>query len=710
MGGLKIAISVGGWGNQFWTAVRSGSASLWDAERGRVLLWVPVLIGVGIGIYFSRSDEPQWPAPVAGFVIVIAAAVTWRRIWARYVFMAVALVLLGFLAAMWRTATVATPVVHVKLPPANIEARVDTIDRFADRQHRLLLTVESIDRLAPEQTPVRVRVTVRSAIPDLKAGDRISTRVLLWPPSPPTMPGDFDFGRQLYFERIGALGVVIAPITVRPENADSDSLGDRLAQTIEGWRQSISKRITTALPGVTGAVADALVTGYRAAIPDSVNDDMRKSGLFHILSISGLHMTMVAGIIFFTTRALLAFWETAALRYPIKKWAAVMAGIGTFFYLGISDGSVPAERSFLMTALVLLAIVLDRFPLSLRFVAVAATVVLLLLPDALLNVSFQMSFAAVTALIAVFGDLKHWRRDKERPQFFLWKPMLYVAGLVASTIVAELAIAAAALYHFNDMPLFGVVANVIAVPLSGVVIMPALVLGVVLMPLGLEHWPLQLAGFGIEIMLAIASWVAHTLDVSFRVPAFSNAAFVTLIFGGLWLLLWRTAWRFLGLAAIAVGMWLTTQHDIPDVFIGDEIGVVAVKAPDGQYWMPPGRKGAWERDRLAQREQSDIQRWDWSGKTSPGPWLRCDALGCLYRPNDALTIAIVRDMAAFAEDCSDADIVIADVYPPRSCQPRHAVIGPRDRRRNGAHIVRIQQGDIHITTVGERRNNRPWGR
>jgi competence protein ComEC len=276
------------------------------------------------------------------------------------------------------------------------------------RGQRILLGEPLIEALAPEATPVRVRVTVRRAVPDLGPGDLLRVRAVLMPPSAPAAPGDFDYARHAFFERLGAVGYALGD-PERIAAADGFTLAHQLARI----RQHIAGEINAALPGTTGAVANALLTGLRAAIPDAVWLDMQASGLAHLLAISGLHLGLVAGALFFAVRIGIALAPPLALRLPGKKVAGAIALVGAFGYLLISGAPVPTQRALIMTGVALVAVMVDRNPFSMRLIAFAALLVLLLQPESLLGASFQMSFAAVVALIAAY-ETGIGRRPKRR--------------------------------------------------------------------------------------------------------------------------------------------------------------------------------------------------------------------------------------------------------------------------------------------------------
>src|ERR1700704_850370 len=222
----------------------------------------------------------------------------------------------------------------------------------------------------------------------------------LQPPLAPMRPGSYDFGRDMYFQGIGASGFAMGAIKTS-EPPQSGGLALRYAAFMQGMRDAIDGRIRTALDGDRRAIATALLTGRRDAITAPVNDAMFISGLGHVLSISGYHMAVVAGVVFFAVRALLALIPALTVGFPIKKWSAAAALGAAAFYLLLSGAEVATQRSFFMTAVVLIAVMVDRRAVTFRTLAVAAMIVLALAPEALVHPSFQMSFAATLGLVAL---------------------------------------------------------------------------------------------------------------------------------------------------------------------------------------------------------------------------------------------------------------------------------------------------------------------
>jgi competence protein ComEC len=321
---------------------------------------------------------------------------------------------------------------------------------------------------------------------------------MLYPVPAQILPGGRDFQRELYFAEIGGVGYTFgaAHRTTEPEAV---GMGGGWREDLRQLRTDISRRISAVLPGSTGGVASALITGKRGAIAEEVKQAFRDSGLSHLLAIAGLHLGLVGAFVFFAVRSGLALIPPIALRYPIKKLAAGVTLLVLACYLLLSGAAIPTQRAFVMNGLVFGAIIIDRLRISMRVCAIAAAVVLVIEPASLVGVSFQMSFGAVVALIAVYetygarlGRLLHSRSISGRI-------LGYCGGVVVTTVVATLGTYPFSIYHFHHLALYSPLANVIAVPLSAMWTLPWGVVTCLLMPLGLE-W-LAPMGWGIDITM-----------------------------------------------------------------------------------------------------------------------------------------------------------------------------------------------------------------
>jgi competence protein ComEC len=402
----------------------------------------------------------------------------------------------------------------------------------------------------------------------------------------------------------------------------------------------------------------------------------------------------------------MALFPAFALRRPTKKIAAFTALVVALIYPLMTGATVPTQRAFIMTALMLIAVMPDRNPFSMRLVAFAAFMVLLAQPESLIGASFQMSFAAVIALIAVYET--GFGRPPAGAGGLDWWLLMYVAGVVLTTIIASAATAPLGIYHFGRLPTFSILANVVAVPLTAFWIMPAGLVGMFLMPLGLAAWCLAFMGIGIEMMLAVAAWTADIPGAVLSVPRPPLATLVLVLLGGLWLALWKTGWRRLGLVPVLIGILLALVRRQPDMLIDARGMIIAARMEGRSLALSSWKKDSWV-----------TKGWlRGAGETEAAPWpkpfevgtpdLRCDELGCIYRRN-GMSVALNRRASALPEDCLRNDLVIS--YPRiDACAGDTPLISPRALRASGGLALWIGPDRISQTSVREIRGDRPWTR
>lgn len=686
------------------------------ADAGRLALWTPVAVGCGVAAYFSlKSEPPAWLDPV----LLACAAVSWMRAGrtprGAAALRALALVLIGFAAADLRQTAVDAPVLSRDLRYVEVTGRLAEVETGPSRR-RLTLDLDSIGGLAAAQTPARARVTWRGKAFNVAPGDRVRLRAVLQPPPEPVAPGAYDFARDLYFQRIGAVGYAVSA----PEKiaGPAPPIGARIAAAVDRARVTLAARVMAAAPGPGGAVAAALVTGEREQIPKAAEDALRDSGLAHLLAISGLHMGLVAGILFFTIRGLLALWERVALTRPVKKWAAGAALLGAAGYLALSGAGWSAQRAFIMTAIVFAAVLADRQAFTLRNVAVAATALLLVTPEALLHAGFQMSFAAVTALVAFY----EWLRARtahdvvERPNAPV-RIVRYVLALAATSLIAGWATGAFAMFHFNRLALWGLPANLAAMPVMAFWIMPAAVLGVALSPFGLDAPAWTLTATGVDVVIRVADTVSHAPHAVAHVASFPVAALALAVLGGLWLCLNRARWRVLGFVGLVLGAVLAQTGRPPDVFVDRDARNVAIRAAAPQE---AGSVGAPYAVLSARRSKFAVNAWLRSAGLDPEsrpPTFSgagaCDAAGCVVRAAAGQVVAVSEDPSGLDQDCARADLVIALYGTPawreRACAA--ALIDAQAVRNEGAAAAWLSpDGGVRIETANTRRGRRPWVR
>jgi len=685
-----------------WLASLAGQAGGWlAAERERWALWIPVAFGCGIGLYFGLDQEPPVWAGLAALGVATALGILGRRHQA-LVILAVGLASLaaGVATAQWHARISAAPVLERPIASAELHGTIAAVEVMESGQ-RLLLEQVWIRGVTAERTPARVRVRLMRDSP-VRPGERVALRASLSPPMAPAAPGAYDFQLQAWFMRIGAVGYAFsAPRVLAPAAPEAG-----WTVTLERLRHAATERIMGAIPGPAGAVAAALITGQMSAIPRPTVEAMRDSGLAHLLSISGLHLALVGGIVFAALRFGFALVPPLALRFPVKKWSAVVAWIATSFYTLFAGASVPTQRSWVMLSIVFLAVLLDRSALSMRLVAWAGVVVLAIAPESLLGPSFQMSFAAVVALIAAYEAAAPAMMRLRARAGAVRKAALNLGSIALTSVVAGLATAPFALYHFNRFTLYALAANMIAVPLTGVWVMPWAVLAMVLMPFGLDGPALAAMGWGVEGIIAVAEWVAGWDGAVAVLPAMPAWGVIAVALGGLWLCIWRQRWRLAGLAPIAIGLASLLLVRGPDVLVSGDGELVALRNAAGRLELS-GKASRIVRETWLRRD-GQLEATPDRGITEDAAQTACDSLGCTLTLRGQV-VAVVRDPAALAEDCAIATVVVASFPVRRRCGSARLVIDRFSLWREGAHALWIEaDGAVRVETVRGARGVRPW--
>lgn len=680
-----------------------------DAERGRWMLWLPVALGLGIAIYYELPSEPAlWvgPALAAGFLLIAVFAPSGSVARALAIGAVAASAGLGLVA--WRTASLAAPTLTRPLFSLNVEGRVADIQRLPEGVRVVLEAVRLRGHGVPppEMMPARVRVTLNRGAPPLVIGDRVLVLANLSPPAGPAVPGAFDFQRVAWYQQLGAVGYALAPATVIERGRP-----DGLVRTIDSLRADLAARILHVLPGPAGGVVASLLVGEQTAVDKDVAQAMRDSGLAHILSISGLHIVFAVGLVMGLVRYGIALVPPLALRVDAKKVAAVLALMAALFYTALAGAPVPAQRACAMAAFALLAILLDRTALSLRLVAWSAVIVLVIAPESLTGASFQMSFAAVVALIAGWESAAPWRRRlHERAEVsrhrWVWRLGAALGASLLTTLIASIATGAFAAYHFNRLSLLGVVANLLGVPLTGFWIMPWGLLAMLLMPFGLEAVALVPMGWGVDGLNAIAFRVAAWPDAAMLVPSLPGTSLWLLTAGGLWLCLWRRRWRYAGLPVAAIGLMLGPPP-APDLLMSEDGRVLGLRDERGVVHVASARLDRYVTDAWARRQgQEGARRWTVSAEEQAAG-LGCSTGLCRWRKGP-WRIALVSDEKRLAEACGSADIVLSTVDAQARCRGPRLVIDRRDAWKDGAHALWLDDLNVRRETANARRGDRPW--
>ena len=687
-------------------AVRFRDWIVADTAPGRLLPWLPIAFGFGIVVYFSAEREPAWWAALGLAIGCAAIAVQARRRPVGFpIALGLAAVAAGFAVATLKTRTIAHPILALPASNVLIEGFVEQRDE-RERSDRIVVRIVKLDAARMNERPDRVRVSVRKGTAP-PVGTYVSFRARLNPPLAPLRPGGYDFARDLYFQRIGAVGFVLGAIKTLDPPAPR-GLWLRYASAIEHLRDGIDARIRAVVPGDKGAIASALITGKRDAITAPVNDAMYISGLGHVLSISGYHMVIVAGVVFVVFRALLALVPALASRRPIKKWAAVAALGAAAFYLVLSGAEVATQRAFIMTAIVLIAVMIDRAALTLRTLAIAAIAVMVVAPQAVVHPSFQMSFAATLALIAIYQHGLSWTiagaDSSVGSRIALWGGR-QVANLLLGSLVAGLATTIYIAFHFHRLTPYGLIANLLAMPIVSAWVMPMGLLGLVAIPFGLDGDLWRLMGAGIGWMIAVANWVAALPGAVGRIPAFGIGPLLVASAGLVLLCLLKSPLRWCGAALIALASIVALRAPQPEVFIAADGLSLAVRQPDGRLSIH--KIGTGTNFTVREWLAADADARNAADQTLPSGFT-CDALGCIAKLPDGKSVALVLRPDAFAEDCGRAALVVT----PRDAPPRcDATIVDRNRlRAGGALALRRDAERWEISAARPPGQDRPWAR
>jgi len=643
---------------------------------------LPVMLGTGAGLYFALPVEPSAGMGLAAGALVLGAAMA--AFWSSRMSLALlAALALGFAAAKFREQQVAAPVLD-RAMTLHLTGRLLSVEPAAKGVRLVLDDLRSGG--FGSAVPARARITVRSGGEKLHPGDGVSLTARLTPPPGPSEPGDSDFGRAAFFQRIGAVGFSYgAPMPAPLAHPGGAIIG------IEALRENMTARIRASLPGSDGAIASALITGERGGIEPSDQQALRDAGLAHVLAIAGLHMALVGGGLFWLVRAVLAAFPVLALNYPIKKWAAGAALAGSGFYLVISGATASSTRAFVMLTMMMLAILVDRPALSMRSLGLAAAILLLAWPDSITEPGFQMSFAAVTALVAV----AEWEQQHRRglPQGRITR---YLGGIALASLVGSLATMPFAIFTFDRATHYAVLGNLLAMPVMGFVVMPAAALSVAAMPFHLEAAPLHLMGRGIDVMLASGNFVS-TLPGAVTVShAFPLGALVLMTFGGLWLEIWRRPKRWLGLALIGPGVAWALMARAPDILVASDAHTIALRGRDGLLMFPRKPKDNFAASRWLARDGDGRDVRDAIGGAN------CDGESCIMNVDGNL-VAMPFRTEAVREDCAHAVIVIAAV-PVAHCAGPKLVLDAKTIARGGGYAIT----DGRAVSVRETRGLRPW--
>lgn len=677
--------------------LESGNTSLISFE------WGVAAFAVGISLYFSVPFEPNLNVIGGGLItlLLVHRLLPETRDILKVSFLILILVGAGLGRSAWHTKAVESPILPDFERAYSVTGWVKAVSSSGGRQ-RWEIAVQTIDGLEPGETPRVIRTS--AAGQGVIAGDAITIRSVLSAPSGPAVPGGYDPARKAYFDGIGGYGYAIS----KPEQVELDQLPwfERLQRDLVRVRYGLAQRIIAAAPPETGGLQASLITGIRTYISPEQTEALRAAGLAHILAISGLHMGLMAFGIYSLSAFLLACIVPLSRRMDVRKLAAYAGAAAATSYLIISGASVATQRAYIMVMIVFLAIILDRRALSMRSVALAAAVTLLWHPEALLSAGFQMSFAAVGALITVY---RYWDHSRVYKPGVVARVSSAFGSLAVTSFVAGLATSGIAVLQFNRMATYGLAGNLLAMPIFTFWVMPAAIAVFPALMFGQEHIPLWVMGKGLSYVLIISEGVAGLQGAVAHIAA--APSWVVGIYGFAFTALCLGPWYFrlsgLVLMPVCLIIWALTPH--PDIRVS-ESGAVAFWSEGDENILYVSRKRA---DRYG-REQF-VRR---AGETMPDIQLfkagysQCDALVCRVELKNR-TISITEYPSEVPEECANADIVIltkrmSGPVARRGCNA--VLIDARVLRKSGSQDIYLKPNSVQLKPARTlARAARPWG-
>ena len=649
---------------------------------------LPVFFAIGCFSYFKAYSEPMLWSLIASAVLFSVFA--WRRVFhgrGFYILMILALVFSGMAAGKIRTDLVATPIIE-RQTTTKLSGVVLSVTKNARGAPRYLIRPIEAEEIENINLPRKIRLSAASKHEPIFPGQVISGLARIYPFSGPAYPGGYDFSFYAWFKGIGGTGFFMG----KPKLADTDielNFSDQVSIRINRVRSAIETRLHRALPGEEGDIAIALITGNRSGLDKETQESLRKSGLAHILAISGLHMALVTLTIVWLVRAILALFPTLVLRYPVHKWAAFAGFVAASSYLTISGAGIATQRAWIMISVMLLSTLMDRRAITMRSVAIAALIILIIAPESLLSPGFQMSFAAVAALVASYEALRKWRERRPKEYTASSKTMSlvgsfsrYVAGLGFSSLIAGGATALFAAYHFHQVAPLGLFANLGALPIVSLAVMPLALFSILLMPYGLEGLVLTPLGIAINWVINVSDWinsfgapgVTGILPVGFLALGITSLLTMTLL---------KTRLRLFGLVFLVPLPFLSNAPPAPNIIVAETGRAIAVKNDEGGLELLYPRRNKFI---------TDIWKKTWpvfvdSNKVTKNP--DCNKDQCIKILNNGAKLYVVYKPALLKPACENADILIAPQLWWVNCRTKTPalILKRHDFEQFGTHAI-----------------------
>lgn len=616
-----------------------------EKDKQRIYLWIPVLFGIGIGSYFLLADEPSQWITLGILEILIISAILLRHypkiLKILLVFMITAF---GFAWMQIRTIYVAREIYSIPQEKLYLQGKIKKIDTNQKGKTRVVL--ENIYDFDKKPILGSFRITLRNKDKNLQSGQCVELVATLMPRAKAQIPNGFQFDRKNFF--LGLSGSGFAESTAYQIDCENKlSWKQQIYNSIQNWRKSIINNIYKTIDDNSASIVAAIVAGEQSEIKTDIKNDYRNSGLAHFLSISGMHMSMIAGLMFFLIRLCIALIPSLALRFDSKKIAVGFAIIISSIYLLISGAEIPAQRAFIMTFIVLLGILFNRQAISMNSIAWAASILMIISPEAIISASFQMSFAAVIALIAFYekiaNKLNQWfNKNKSSIGVTVIKSIIvYIVGIIAADLIASLATLPFAIYHFNKIALYTTLTNLLAGPIIGLLVMPFALFSLILMPFGVETSTLYIIGKGIDWLNNITSWISSLPHASLQILSMPTWGLLLIVLGGLWTCIWTQKWRYWGLIFVILGFASIATVQKPDIVLNEDATLIGLKDNHNNILILPSRgknftKQIWlEKTASAKltKQQYKKLKQIYAGKLYDPKWidLKCNTDFCNYK-------------------------------------------------------------------------------
>ncbi|KAL7629897.1 UNVERIFIED_CONTAM: hypothetical protein RMT77_019985 [Armadillidium vulgare] len=685
-------------------------------EKYNLILWVPVFQCVGALTYFSLNCEPSC---ISIFLLLSPILILIAILHKKYAILCIALiaVLVGFTASKLRTASIDTKILDKEKYVKDIVATVKDInDRGSYKQ--FLLSVSTISKSSPVipapsfvipvldtgiqkkkiwsragMTPDRaldnVRISVRTKVEEgIKIGDQVKLSAKLFPLKIAPSEYAYDFARIAYYQKISATGFATSKIVLHKK-----AEARKFQEYIESFRQYIYENLQQNTKKPHADIISALLIGKKDGIDQKTMNAIRDSGIAHLFAISGLHLSFVAGLFFIVFRNLFAISETLTLKYNTKKISAFLTILPTTFYLLITGMQISAQRAYIMVILVLVAIMIERKYRGLIAIAFAASVILIIEPEAILKPGFQMSFSAVLALVASY--------QINANKFLKIKIIKYFVSIMISSVIASLATVPYTIYNFNYFSISGIITNLIAIPIVTLIIIPLGIIYVLLIPLGIEWIITPLIERPIESVLYITNAIANLQYLIIPIRTFPASSIIIITLGLLWLCLWERNWRFLGIFFIVLGICFSTAYKTPDILINADN--VAVKESDNLLYSLTRKNRNFVVKTFA-KQNGQNQILNHTKYSNPDKRLKCNDYGCIYNKGNSKSVLLAYKKEDILENCGKVDLIIqVSEFNYSVCNTK--TIKYADLGTYGTHSAWLTNRYVKINTV---RSNRPW--